>query len=363
VTARTAVSRLRLQAYGVVYLAIVLALIWFSVAAYNHDFTDYVDVTVQAQSVGDQLNVDGDVRMNGALVGRVSAVDQTAWGATVHLQIYRADANRIPRDVVARILPTTLFGQKYVELLSPTRATPTDHLVDGSVVAQDRSKTAVELETALSDLYPLLTAIRPDQLSSTLGALAAGLQGRGADLRQVLTAAGHYLAGLNANTAVLEQDLTLLSAVAKNYSASMPSLLQLLQRAGVVSNVLSAEHLSAFINNVNGAATAGQALLAANQQNLADSLALTRPTAALLATYAPEIDCVIGGFLENQALSAAQVRDNSVHGYFTIGQQANGYSTKNQLKLGDTGVGPHCSGLPIAGVPYPAVTLHDGVKR
>ncbi|HWU32600.1 MAG TPA: MCE family protein [Marmoricola sp.] len=127
-------SRFRLQCYGFAYLLMVAGLVWFSIAAYNHEFSDNVDVVVKADNVGDQLNPNGDVRMNGALVGRVASVDQTASGATIHLQIDSTDADRIPRDVVARILPTTLFGQKYVELLSTTPATAADHLVSGSVV-------------------------------------------------------------------------------------------------------------------------------------------------------------------------------------------------------------------------------------
>ena len=80
-----------------------------------------------------QLNVGGDVRMNGAIVGRVSGVDGHRRGAVVELQLDGDEADRIPRHGHRAILPTTLFGQKYVELRSPRRPGE-GHVRDGTVL-------------------------------------------------------------------------------------------------------------------------------------------------------------------------------------------------------------------------------------
>ena len=49
-------------------------------------------------------------------------------------------------------------------------------LHDGSVINQDHSSAAIELERVLDDTLPLLQAIQPDKLAATLGALATALR-------------------------------------------------------------------------------------------------------------------------------------------------------------------------------------------
>ena len=77
----------------------------------------------------------------------------------------------------------------------------------------------------------------------------------------------------------------------------------------------------------------------------------TDATLELLAEYSPELVCVIGGFLEVEARSAEQIRNNAFQGHFTIGAQARGYTPADALVLGDLGTGPACRGLPKAPIP------------
>jgi phospholipid/cholesterol/gamma-HCH transport system substrate-binding protein len=354
----------RLRLLGLAYLGVAMLLVAVSIAAYRHDFDDHVTVTVQARQAGQQLNVGSDVRMNGTIVGRVSSVSKDTTGALISLQLDRDSADRIPTDVVARILPTTLFGQKFVELHSSTSDTR-DHLVDGSRIAEDRSRDAVELTTVLDDIYPLLTVVQPDQLAGTLGALAQGLDGRGAELAQTMAGAGSYLRALNRQTPLFEQDLRLFDRVARQYADQAPTLTQLLSNAATGSRFLTAQQgqWSAFLGAADAVALAGDDLLRASQANLSESARLARPTLELLARYAPELRCTIGGFLEVQRRSALQIRGNRFQGYFTIGAQADGYTARDRLRLGDVGAGPGCRGLPQASVPYPGFKLHDGVTR
>ncbi|WP_183407026.1 MCE family protein [Nocardioides marmorisolisilvae] len=351
----------RLEAVGLLYVLVIALLVWVSIASYQHVFTDHVTVVVKARQAGQQLNVGGDVRMNGAIVGRVSAVDGGPNGVRVSLQIDSGDARRIPRDVVARILPTTLFGQKFVEL-SSSSTTAAGHLVNGSVIAEDRSAEAVELTDVLDDLDPVLRAVHPEQLSAALGGLADGLSGHGQDLADLLNAGGRYLGELNEQTPTFERDLALLQRVSGQYAVDAPDFLALLRNATVTSRSLTArpDTVSAFIAAVTGAATSGTSLVKANADRLAESAQLARPISELLAEYSPELVCTIGGFLQVEAESAKQIRNGSFQGHFTIGAQARGYTPADALVLGDLGTGPACRGLPVAPIPYGAVNLNDG---
>lgn len=352
----------RLELTGLLYLAVVLALVWFSIASYRHVFSDHVTVSVTARTAGQQLNVGGDVRMNGAIVGRVSDVRASASGARISLQIDSDDARRIPRDVVARILPTTLFGQKFVELTSSS-TTAAGHLVDGSSIAEDLSAEATELTDVIDDLDPVLTAIRPDRLSAALGGLAEGLSGRGDDLARLIAGGGEYLAELNGDTALFERDLGLFAEVAGQYADAAPDLLATARSTTVTAQTLTSRNLSlsGFLTALTDAAVAGTDLVAENGDRLAESARLARPTSELLAEYSPQLLCTIQGFLAVEAQSAKQIRNNSFQGHFTIGQQTRGYTPDDALVLGDLGTGPACRGLPNAPIPYGPVDLNDGV--
>jgi phospholipid/cholesterol/gamma-HCH transport system substrate-binding protein len=351
----------RLELAGLASLLALALLVAVSIASYQHVFDDHVTVVVHARTAGQQLNVGGDVRMNGAIVGRVSAVRATRDGARISLQINRGDADRIPTDVVARILPTTLFGQKYVELHSSS-TTAAGHLHDGSVIAEDTSAKATELTDVIDDLDPVLTAIHPDRLAAALGGLSEGLDGRGDDLARLLSGGGDYLGELNGQTPVFEADLRLLRKVSGQYADNTPALLDLLRNLTVTSGTLTAPQTDVpdFIAALSAAADTGTAVLRANNDRIAETARLSRPTLELFAEYSPELLCTIRGFLFDGAQSAKEIRHNSFQGHFTIGAQARGYTAKDAYKPGDLGTGPSCRGLPEAQIPYGPVNLNDG---
>lgn len=352
----------RLELTGLLYLVVVALLVWVSIASYRHVFSDHVTVSVTARTAGEQLNVGGDVRMNGAIVGRVAEVRSASGGARISLQINSEDADRIPTDVVARILPTTLFGQKFVELRSSS-TTAAGHLVEGSEIAEDTSAEAIELTDVIDDLDPVLTSIRPDRLAAALGGLAGGLSGRGDDLGRLVADGGDYLAELNGQTPLFEEDLALFADVAGQYADAAPDLLDAVRSATVTARTINSGRVSiaGFFAALSDAAVAGRDLIGTNADRLAESARLARPTAELLAEYSPQLLCTIRGFLQVEAQSAKQIRNNSFQGHFTMGQQVRGYTPDDALVLGDLGTGPACRGLPVAPVPYGPVDLDDGV--
>lgn len=349
----------RLELTGLLYLIVIGFLVWLSIASYQHVFDDDITVKINARTAGSQLNVGGDVRMNGAIVGRISEVDVTDAQALISLQIDADDAQRIPTDVVARILPTTLFGQKYVELTSSS-TTAAGHLQEGSVIAEDASAEAIELTDVIDNLDPVIAAIKPDRLAAGLGGLAQGLSGRGDDLARLIGSSADYLAALNADTPLIDRDLRLLRTVTGLYADEAGSLLDLVRNTTVTARSVQFSDVRSFIASFSAASVSGADLIAAHGENLAEVARLSRPTLELLAEYSPEIVCVIGGFLEVEARSAEQIRNNSFQGHFTLGAQARGYTPADALVLGDLGTGPACRGLPRAPIPYGPVDLRDG---
>src|SRR5947209_9017476 len=138
---RTLRVKRRLQ--GVAFLAVVALLLGFTIAVYNKSlpWQSADKVTLLADRIGNQLVVPADVKLQGILVGRVSGVHVSGDHAVMTLQIDKSKIKEIPADVQARILPKTLFGEKFVDLVVPGGGSNATPLKAGAVIGQDRSKT------------------------------------------------------------------------------------------------------------------------------------------------------------------------------------------------------------------------------
>ena len=74
---------LRLRLYGLVFLAVLALLLSLSVAVYRQVFTPVVRITLEADSLGNQLDPRADVKLRGLLVGEVREVHADGTKATL----------------------------------------------------------------------------------------------------------------------------------------------------------------------------------------------------------------------------------------------------------------------------------------
>jgi virulence factor Mce-like protein len=166
-----------LRVYGVVFLVVLALLVGLTVAIYKQTFVPVVHVTLQTDRVGNQLAPPADVKLRGMIVGEVRSVSSNGRFASVDLALKPGSVDLIPSNVRARLLPKTLFGEKFVDLVIPPNPSP-QPLSAGDVIPQDHSRTAIELERVLDNIMPLLRAVKPAQLNETLDAFATALEGR-----------------------------------------------------------------------------------------------------------------------------------------------------------------------------------------
>src|SRR5207253_250858 len=122
----------KLLVAGIAFLTAVAVLIWFSIAIYQKKFTAVTMVNVHAENAGLQLAKFGDVRIHGVLVGQVREISQNGHEAVIRIGLRPEAAKTIPSNVDVEILPTTLFGQKFVSLVDAKRPSSTP-LRDGDV--------------------------------------------------------------------------------------------------------------------------------------------------------------------------------------------------------------------------------------
>jgi virulence factor Mce-like protein len=295
--------KIRRRLQGVAFLVVLVLLLGLAVATYNKAFTDVAMVTLETDTVGNQLQEASDVKVRGVIVGEVREVDASAEGATIQLALDPEHLGQIPADVSARLLPKTLFGERFVALELPEQPTP-DRLAAGDVIGQDRTENAIELQRVIDDLLPLLQAVPPQDLAYTLGAVAEALRGRGDSLGENLVSTGRYVGELNTVLPELQADISGLADFADTYDSAADDLLAVLDNLAITNTTIvdQSEQLRRTFTVGASFANVTSDFLESNERNLISLAETSRPLLGLFAQYSPEYPCLAEGLARSAPL-------------------------------------------------------------
>ncbi|MCD4526031.1 MCE family protein [Nocardioides sp. cx-173] len=352
----------RLLVAGVVFLAVMSGLVWFSIAVYQKKFDTVTTVTIKADKAGLQLAKFGDVRLNGALVGQVRSVEQDGEQASIVVALEPAAAREIPDNIEVEILPTTLFGQKFISFVRPQSPSSTP-LGDGDEIPADRVDTNVELSRILAELFPLLRAVQPADLNATLHALATALEGRGEQIGATLERLDGYLGAIDQSLPTLREDLVTLADVADVYDGAAPDLIGVLRNLTVTSRTVLDQRtqLDVFFGDVGGLSDTTTRILADNEDDLIRLGQVTEPVLKLLDVYSPEFPCLLRGAARYKPVLASTFEGKQVKQFIEFGTaQYRAYDQRDLPEYGEVGHGPWCSGLPFPPVPIGPNSFKDG---
>lgn len=175
----TLAARIRDVAVAVLALALILTFV-------RHSGDPGLLLSAEFDRAGLNVRVDDEVRVRGVPVGRIAEIEVTDdRGATYHLELEPDTA--IAADSGARIVPKTLFGDKFVEL----DGAPADGatLQAGDVIPRERTRPVSELEEVLDRLGGILTELDLVAFASTVDVYAEAL-GDGEDLARAMRGVG-----------------------------------------------------------------------------------------------------------------------------------------------------------------------------
>ncbi|GLF98382.1 MCE family protein [Streptomyces yaizuensis] len=355
----TATVRRRLA--GVVFLLVPALLVWLSVAVYEKEFSDDVTVTLLTGAAGNEMHRGAEVKMRGVVVGSVREIRAEGSGARLTLALHPGELRRIPADVTAQMLPTTLFGQRFVALVPPAGAPADRTLSAGATIPQDRSRNAIELEQVLDQLLPLLTAVKPEKLSATLTAVAQALDGRGDKLGATLVTLDGHLRRLNPRLPVLNRDIARLVEVSNLYADTAPDVVRALTDFTTTSSTLAEERAALDTVHRTTTATADRltAFLRRNKEHLIRLADVSRPTLELLARHSPSFPCTLrtlSGFVPamDKALGKGTGKPGihvEVRPVETLGKY---HYPRDLPAYGPGGAAPRCYSVPFTGRAAPA---------
>ncbi|WP_320777868.1 MCE family protein [Streptomyces sp. CRN 30] len=347
-------ATLRRRSAGVAFLLVPALLIWLAVAVYDKRFTDSDPVVVETGSVGNEMHLGAEVKLRGVVVGEVRAIDATRDGARLTLAMEPGALAGVPADVRAQMLPTTLFGERYVALVPPEDASPRP-LAAGAVIPQDRSENAVELQQVLDDVLPMLTAVQPQKLSATLSAVSQALEGRGDRLGDTLVRLDEHLRKFNPHLPALNRDLRQLVKVGHVYADAAPDIITALTDFTTTSGTLAEQEaeLAGTFGATTRTAEDLTAFLRQNRHNIIRLGASGRPTLELLAEYSAAFPCTLRTLAEfvpamDEALGKGTDRPG-IHVDVTTVPSRGAYVPGRDTPAYDSGGGPRCYPVPYLG--------------
>ena len=230
----------------------------------------------------------------------------------------------------ARILPKTIFGEQYVSLQVPDDPGPPIHA--GDVIAQDRTRGALEAQQVFGDLLPLLTAVQPAELNATLTAVAEALQGRGAELGRTLVQLDGYLTKLNPHVKRMVDDIVKLGKVADEYNGVAPDLMQTFRNleTSARTTIEKRAAISTLLTTATDTSNTIRSFLADNESRMITVVDTSAKIYKLLATYSPEFPCLFAGLnklgnltdtiLYNHQFNLQVVLDNNNQGGYKTGE-------------------------------------------
>ncbi|MBB4711566.1 virulence factor Mce-like protein [Streptomyces luteogriseus] len=354
---------LRLRLYGIAFLTVLALLLSLAVAVYQQAFTPVVRVTLEAGSLGNQLDPRADVKLRGLLVGEVRSVRADGEKATLDLALKPEHVASIPSDVHARLLPKTLFGEKYVDLVAPRGSTAARPIRAGDVITQDRTKVGMEVQQLMNDLLPLLRTVEPGELNATLSAFATALEGRGDRIGDNLTRVEDYVRRLNPHLPSLKEDIARFADVAEVYGDAAPDLMRILRNTVTTSRTLveKEDRLAAALRTTATMAGTTEDFLAENGDRLITLGRVSRPTLALFARYSPEYPCLLDGLVRQEEASEEAFRGGRMRITLEVVRAQRAYEPGEEPRYGERS-GPNCRGLPGPPVPGPKPQLNDGTS-
>lgn len=243
-------------------------------------------VTVHLPTVGDTLGINSDVKYQGLRVGRVIEVDPA--GPTAQVVVEDDHAALIPASVEARVLPGTLFGNEYVDLVGAEGTANAAHLTDGQRVPADTSRATLRLMETFAASQRLLAAADPAQWDVALSQLARALDGRGDDMAAFIADADRFLARWALLQPQVMTDLDLLATNAETLADLEPTMVRALRDSRPIARTLAEreEETGALLTGTTALLEGPDGLTAFVRQHRPQTARMLRASAATLRAFA-----------------------------------------------------------------------------
>ena len=293
----------KLAALGMLVIAALA--VYLVYGQFRGDFSPKTKLTMVAPRAGLVMDPGSKVTYNGVEIGRVANISETTGpggkpGAKFILDVYPRYLSLIPANVDAQIKATTVFGGKYVSLITPRDANGNSiakgHLKPSTTI--DATAVTTEINTLFQTITSISEKVDPVKLNLTLSAAAQSLAGLGDKFGQSIVNSNAILDDVNPQMPQARHDIQQLAALGDTYANASPDLLDFLNNAVVTSRTINAQQkdLDQALLSAAGFGNTGADIFKRGGPYLARGSEDLVPTSQLLDTYSPELFCTVRNY-------------------------------------------------------------------
>ncbi|HVQ99189.1 MAG TPA: MCE family protein [Mycobacterium sp.] len=281
---------------GVIVFLIAALVLWLVYMQYRGNFTAKTHLTMLSDRAGLVMDPGAKVSYNGVQIGRVSQIDEIERdgkpAVKFTLEVYPKYLRLIPANVDARIVATTLFGEKYVSMTAPEHPLP-QRITPQNVI--DARSVTTEINTLFQTITSIADKVDPVKVNLTLSAAAQALSGLGDKFGQSIINGSAALDEVNPRMPIIRHDIQQLAALGDTYADASPDLFDFLNNAATTAHTIHAQEkdLDRALLSAAGFGATGADIFNRGGPYLARGTADLVPTAQVLDTYSPELFCAI----------------------------------------------------------------------
>lgn len=211
------------------------------------------------------------VRVLGVDVGVVTDVRNARRGVQVTFRIDDPEV-KLPADVGAAIVPMSLLGERYIQLVPAYSGGPI--LPSGATIPAARTAVPAEPDELLRSLQDYLGGIDPKNVTSLVENAAAVVEGKGQDFNRLIEHGAGTISALSEKRDDLAQLIVELDKLTVALSTRQAAIGRLIRNYGEVTGTLvdNRSALEGTITGLSEAATELASLLVAHQDPLRDDI-------------------------------------------------------------------------------------------
>jgi phospholipid/cholesterol/gamma-HCH transport system substrate-binding protein len=298
-TQRGKVNKAPFQPYrvaGVVVFLVGALVLWLVFLQYSGDFTAKTQLTMLSDRAGLVMDPGSKVTYNGVQIGRVADIKEVERdgkpAVKFTLDVYPKYLHLIPANVDAKIVATTVFGEKYVSMTAPENPLP-QRITPRNVI--DARSVTTEINTLFQTITSIAEKVDPVKINLTLSAAAQALSGLGDKFGQSIINGSAALDEVNPRMPMFRHDIQQLAAVGDTYADASPDLFDFLNNAATTAHTLHGQEkdLDQALLAAAGFGHTGADIFNRGGPYLARGAADLVPSAQLLDTYSPELLCAV----------------------------------------------------------------------
>ncbi|MGA9493068.1 MAG: MCE family protein [Mycobacterium sp.] len=308
---------------GVVVFLIAALVLWLVYLQYSGDFVDKTKLTMLSDRAGLVMDPGSKVTYNGVQIGRVAQIDEVERdgkpAVKFTLDVYPRYLHLIPANVDAKIVATTVFGEKYVSMTAPENPLP-QRITPKNVI--DARSVTTEINTLFQTITSIAEKVDPVKVNLTLSAAAQALSGLGEKFGQSIINGNAALDEVNPRMPIIRHDIQQLAMLGDTYADASPDLFDFLNNAATTAHTIHAQEkdLDRALLAATGFGATGADIFNRGGPYLARGAKDLVPTAKLLDTYSPELFCTLRNLHDVEPKVAA----------FAGG---NGYSLRSETEI------------------------------